>query len=86
MMKTVAWAWGLLLASVLDASARDVSVPVSYEAPRDGYVSLALQAPSGELARSLLYAQPVKAGRQNVMWDGTDDLGRVCPPGDYSVL
>ena len=47
MMKTVAWAWGLLLASVLDASARDVSVPVSYEAPRDGYVSLALQAPSG---------------------------------------
>ena len=85
MMKTVAWAWGLLLASVFDASARDVSVPVSYEAPRDGYVSLALQAPSGELARSLLYAQPVKAGRQNVMWDGTDDLGRVCPPGDYSV-
>ena len=34
MKKTVAWAWGLLLASVLDASARDVSVPVSYNPMR----------------------------------------------------
>ena len=85
MTNTFAWACVLALAGVPDVSARDVSVPVSYESPRDGYVSLALHDSSGVLARSLLYAQPVKSGRQNVTWDGTDDLGRVCPPGEYFV-
>lgn len=63
----------------------DVSIPVAYSAPADGLLSLTLSDEKGQLVRSLLSALPVKAGKSSVTWDGTDDLGRVCPPGDYSV-
>jgi len=63
----------------------DVSIPVTYSAPADGFLSLALSDDRAQLVRTLLYALPVKAGKSSVTWDGTDDLGRVCPPGDYSA-
>jgi len=63
----------------------EVSIPVTYSAPADGFLSLALSNDRGQLVRTLLYALPVKAGKSSVAWDGTDDLGRACPPGDYSA-
>lgn len=41
----------------------DVSIPVTYSAPADGFLSLTLSDESGLLVRSLLYALPVKAGK-----------------------
>ncbi len=61
----------------------DVKIPVSYSAPANGFLSLTLSNDRDQLVRSLLYAQPVKAGAGSITWDGTDDLGRPCPPGNY---
>lgn len=63
----------------------EVAIPVAYSVPSDGFLSLALSNEQGQLVRSLLYALPVKTGKGSVTWDGTDDLGRACPPGDYSA-
>ena len=57
----------------------DVAIPVAYSAPADGFLSLTLSDEKGQLVRSLMSALPVKAGKSSVTWDGTDDLGRVCP-------
>lgn len=67
------------------ASPPEVSIPVTYSTPGDGFLSLAVHNERGQLVRSLLYALPVKAGKGSISWDGTDDLGRVCRPGDYGV-
>ena len=62
-----------------------VEIPVAYESPGDGFLSLTLCNGQGQIVRSLLSAEPVKAGAGMVRWDGTDDLGRVCPAGEYAV-
>lgn len=69
----------------LPVESKDVSVPVEYVAPGDGYVSLALFNGHNQLVRSLLYAKPVKAGKDSVNWDGTSDLGVPQPAGTYST-
>ena len=61
------------------------AVTVTYDAPGEGFASVALFDKAGVLVRSLQYAAPVRKGRQALAWDGTDDLGRVAPPGDYAV-
>ena len=62
------------------------SVTITIAAPGDGYLSAALYEPNGgPLVRGLLFAAPCKAGTQTIAWDGTDDLGRVCKPGEYDV-
>ena len=66
-------------------SPKEVSVPVTYSAPADGFISLALSNDHGQLVRSLLYAKPVKAGRGSVPWDGTSDLGIPQSAGSYST-
>ena len=53
-----------------------VEIPVAYESPGDGFLSLVLSNQEGQIVRSLLSAEPVKAGVGGVRWDGTDDLGR----------
>jgi hypothetical protein len=62
------------------AAAHGVEIPVAYESPGDGFLSLVLHDDQGAIVRSLLSAEPVKAGMGKVEWDGTDDLGRVCKP------
>ena len=71
--------------AVGSTSAHGVEIPVAYESPGDGFLSLSLCNGQGQIVRSLLSAEPVKAGTGSVRWDGTDDLGRVCPAGDYAV-
>jgi len=63
----------------------EVAIPVDYSAPADGFLSLALCNEHGQLVRSLLYAKPVKAGKGEVTWDGTSDLGIPQPAGSYST-
>jgi hypothetical protein len=77
-----------VFASVLavgSTAAYGVEIPVGYESPGDGFLSLVLHDGQGKIVRSLLSAEPVKAGTGMVRWDGTDDLGRVCPAGEYAV-
>jgi len=63
-----------------------MSVGIPIVAPGDGYLSAALFEPNGgALVRGLLFASPCKTGTQTVAWDGTDDLGRVCKPGEYEI-
>jgi len=66
-------------------AAHGVEIPVGYESPGDGFLSLVLHNAEGQIVRSLLSAEPVKAGAGTVVWDGTDDLGRICEPGGYAV-
>ena len=76
----------LALATLAAAAApKEVAVPVAYSAPDDGFVSLALYNDRGQLVRSLLYAQRVKAGSDSIAWDGTSDLGIPQPAGNYST-
>ena len=86
---TSGWRGAAIAAGALVAAmvfgADDVRIPVSFKVPADGSVSLALYDPAGTLVRSLLYAQPLAAGRQTVMWDGTTDLGRPATAGVYTV-
>lgn len=60
-------------------------LPVTVTAPADGFVSMALYDKDGVLVRSLLYAQPVTAGRQTAWWDGSTDLGKPAPAGTYTA-
>ena len=71
--------------AVRGTAAHGVEIPVAYESPGDGFLSLTLCNGQGQIVRSLLSAEPVKTGTGSVRWDGTDDLGRVCPAGEYAV-
>jgi len=73
------------LLAVGGTAAVGVEIPVAYESSGDGFMSLALCNGRGQIVRSLLCAEPVKARAGMVRWDGTDDLGRVCPAGEYAV-
>ena len=76
----------LFLVVAAPAFGESASLPVSITAPGSGYLSAALFEPNGgPLVRGLLFAAPCQLGQQTVLWDGADDLGRVCKPGEYEV-
>ena len=62
-----------------------VRLPVSFNAPDQGFASLALYDKNGVLVRSLLYGQPVTKGVNTLNWDATSDLGVPVAPGTYSA-
>src|SRR5436190_9817181 len=63
----------------------ELRIPVKYDAPGKGYVSLALVDKDGVHVRTLLSAAPVEKGPQSIAWDGTSDLGVPVGAGPYSV-
>ncbi len=76
----------VLLSSTLhaaEAPAPQLRIPVKFEAPDHGFLSLALYDKNDVLVRSLLYAQPVDKGPQTALWDATTDLGRAVAAGTY---
>ena len=75
----------LLAAAALGAAeSAPLRVPVSVPLPGKGLASVALYDRDGVLVRTLLSAAPVDSGRREIIWDGTDDLGRPVPVGSYT--
>ncbi len=88
MMLRLSVAFALLLAvgpATADEKSPELRIPVPFEAPGKGYVSLALVDKDGMHLRTLLSAKPVEKGPQSVPWDGTTDLGVPVVAGTYSV-
>ena len=73
---------GLTMAT---AGAGGVALPATVTAPGKGCVSVGVYDAGGCLVRSLAYAREVEAGRQELSWDGTTDLGLPAAPGAYQV-
>jgi hypothetical protein len=61
------------------------SIPVKYELPTDGDVTIAIDNEKGERVRNLFGQYPRKKGLNTDVWDGLDDKGTPVPPGKYSV-
>lgn len=59
-------------------------VPIRFELPRDGRVSLVVKDASGWIVRELLSAEKKDQGVQTVEWDGRDRYGEVLPAGKYT--
>lgn len=55
---------------------------ISYELPREGWVSIEVYTVSGERIKSLV-AEHKKAGSYTVSWDGLDEKGLKVPTGVY---
>ncbi len=63
--------------------------PIEFEMPFDGYVSLIIKAPGGEVARQLVNGVFYTKGKHTVPWDGLTNWswtrpGEPVPAGDYS--
>src|SRR5688572_2224473 len=71
-------------AALVAADPAPLRIPVSCSVPGKVLTSLTLYDRSGVLVRTLFATTPVEAGRREVLWDGTDDLGRPVPAGAYA--
>ena len=60
-------------------------VRMEYELPEAGYVTLVVETPEGKRIKNLIGDYPRKKGKNTDFWDGTDDNGRVVPPGKYRM-
>ncbi|MGB9797046.1 MAG: hypothetical protein ACPLSK_00315, partial [bacterium] len=60
-------------------------VPIRYNLPADGYVTLVIEKPDGTRVRNLIADYPRKKGVNIDYWDGTDDNGHLVEPGEYLV-
>ena len=78
-MKTIVIA---LLAGLL-LPVCSLAVPITYQAPRDGHLTLVVNDASGRRVRNLTADVPVEKGSHRIDWDGLDDDGNMVPPGDY---
>ncbi len=61
------------------------SVPIRYWLPKNEAVTLVIEKPDGKRVRNLIGDYPRHAGWNTDYWDGTDDNGRLMPPGKYIV-
>jgi DNA-binding beta-propeller fold protein YncE len=59
-------------------------IPVSYELPKDGLVTIAIDDAQGRRVRNLLAYLPRKEGAHTERWDGLDDHGKLVPAGAYT--
>jgi len=75
----------MLLVAVQGLCGEPASMPVAFDSPGKGLLSLGVYDESGTLVRSLSYAKEVEAGKQALAWDVTTDLGLPAAPGSYSV-
>jgi len=73
----------LLLVFLCSAFSFSAEIPLAYELPRDGNVSLAIYDSQGCMIRTFLHAEPQRAGKQNITWDGLDMDGKPAAAGQY---
>jgi len=78
----------------------DRGVPISFTLKEPGYVTLVIEDKNGQRVRNLVSDNWYKAGKNVLLWDGLDDLGRdfeashhgiynvpghIVPAGSYTV-
>ena len=56
---------------------------ISYDLPDPATVNLTVYDVAGKLVRTLVAAEAVGAGRHEVVWNGSDETGRVVAAGIY---
>ena len=72
----------LFLALTLASAAYAVDIPFTLDKP--GRVSLAIYDKDGIQVRTLRNAEPLEAGKHEIVWDGLDRNGQPAPAGDYT--
>jgi hypothetical protein len=60
-------------------------VPLAYTMPCDGFATLVIDDEQGRRVKNLIGMAPRPKGEQTDLWDGTDDSGRLMPPGTYRL-
>jgi hypothetical protein len=58
-------------------------VPITFDLPKESYVTIAIEDAAGNRVRSLLGGVKFAAGEHTVMWDGLDDRDQLLPTGKY---
>ena len=66
----------------LASAAYAVDIPFTLDKP--GNVSLAIYDKDGIQVRTLRNAEPLEAGKHEIVWDGLDRNGQPVPAGDYT--
>ncbi len=56
---------------------------ISYDLPEAANVRLVIYDVAGQRVQTLVAGETVGAGRHEVVWNGTDEAGRVVPAGVY---
>lgn len=81
--------WGVAALVGVDVGANNPvaaavpGIPIRYELPRAGRVSLSITDSSGWIVRELIVAENKAKGVHTVEWDGRDRYGEPLPPGKY---
>ncbi len=61
----------------------ETGATLSYKLARDAFVTIVVEREDGARVRNLIACAERKAGRNTERWDGLDDTGKPCPPGNY---
>ena len=75
---------GAMGSTLAAATAPAGGADVTYTLPTATKISLSIVNSNGWIVRELLRADAENAGSHTAHWDGNDDMGRPCPPGDYT--
>ncbi len=60
-------------------------IPVEFETPADGYVTLVIEDETGKRVRNLVSETFFPAGRNTAWWDGSDDLKRDLDAANHGL-
>jgi hypothetical protein len=60
-------------------------VTLSYTMPFDGFATLVIDDAQGHRVKNVIGMAPRTKGKQTDLWDGTDDQGKLMPPGTYKM-
>lgn len=58
-------------------------IAIPFTQPMDGKATVVVEDAAGNRIRNLISGKPLAKGAHTLEWDGTDDQGRVVPPGAY---
>lgn len=75
---------GLLVMWWLTAASATYAVDIPFTLPTPGNVSLAIYDNDGIQVRTLRNAEPLAAGKHEIVWDGLDRNGQPVTAGDYT--
>ncbi len=60
-------------------------VKLKYTMPFDGFATLVVDDAQGHRVKNVIGMAPRAKGKQTDLWDGTDDQGKLMPPGKYTM-
>ena len=60
-------------------------VEFTYTMPHDGFATLVVDDERGRRVKNVIGMAPRSKGQQTDRWDGTDDTGKLMPPGTYRM-